>query len=276
MNKMSDDISDIALFYNSAPEKEESRLQEHQLEYELTWRYLDRYLPRRGSILEVGAATGRYTLELAKRGYAVTAVDLSAALLEQCRKRLTDSGFVQQVRFTVADARDLDNLAEKGVVEQEFDAVLLMGPLYHLIREADRKRALQQAIDRLHKGGILFSAFLSRLGIMSDLIKRSPGWIEDAVAVQSQLENGRRPDDAPRGGFRGYAALVSEIAPLHEAIGFETITVGGVEPTIAADDESYNKLEGRQRQQWLDLLYTISAEPSIVGASRHILYVGKK
>ena len=69
---------------------------------------------------------------------------------------------------------------------------------------------------------------------------------------------------------------VSEIAPLHEALGLETITVAGVEPVIAANDENYNNLQGKQRQRWLDLLYEISAEPSIVGASRHLLYVGKK
>jgi hypothetical protein len=90
------------------------------------------------------------------------------------------------------------------------------------------------------------------------------------------LESGRRPDDAPRGGFRGYYARVSELAPLHEGLGFETLIVAGVEPAISADDESYNKLKGKERQQWLDLLFELSIEQSITGASRHLLYIGKK
>jgi len=69
---------------------------------------------------------------------------------------------------------------------------------------------------------------------------------------------------------------VSEIGPLHEAVGFRTLTIAGVEPAIGGDDESYNALEGEQRRLWLDLLHGISQEPSIVGASRHILYVGQK
>jgi S-adenosylmethionine-dependent methyltransferase len=278
-NNMTDDVSDIAFFYNSDPQREHVRLERHQLEYDLTWRYLDRYLPAQGSILEVGAATGRYTLELAKRGYTLTAVDLSAVLLEECRKRLADEGLERQVRFVVADARDLGEVAEKRAekgAETEFDAVLLMGPLYHLIVEADRKLALQEAFDWLREGGILFSSFLSRFGMMGDLLKNRPGWIEEQAAVRSQLERGKRPDESPRGGFRGYAAQVSEIAPLHEAIGFETLTVAGVEPVIASDDESYNKLEGKQRQLWLDLFYEMSTEKSILGASRHLLYIGKK
>ena len=111
---------------------------------------------------------------------------------------------------------------------------------------------------------------------VSDLIKNNPAWIEDQAHVQSLLVRGKRPDDLPKGGFRGYFAPISGIAPLHEAVGFETLTIAGVEPVIAADDESYNKLQGTQRQQWLDLLYTMSTEPSIIGASRHLLYIGKK
>jgi GNAT superfamily N-acetyltransferase len=50
----------------------------------------------------------------------------------------------------------------------------------------------------------------------------------------------------------------------------------GFEPGISADDESYNKLQGKQRQLWLDLFYELSMEQSIIGASRHLLYIGKK
>jgi hypothetical protein len=90
------------------------------------------------------------------------------------------------------------------------------------------------------------------------------------------LEKGKEPDNYPRGRFRGYFAQSSEIAPLHEAMGFETLVVAGIEPAISADDDSYNKLQGKERQLWLDLLYEMSTEESIIGASRHLLYIGKK
>ncbi len=268
---MMDDISDISAMYNSDPEKEHCRLEQHQLEYDLTWRYLNQYLPSQGAILEIGAATGRYTLELAKRGYMLTAVDLSSALIEKCRENLVDEGLANQVQLVVADARDLGEVTEK-----RFDAVLIMGPLYHLVMEADRKLALKEAFDRLQEGGIIFSSFLSRFGVMGDLIKNVPAWIEGQTEVRSLLEKGKRSDEYPRGGFRGYFAQASEVAPLHEGLGFETLLVAGVEPAISADDESYNKLQGKERQLWLDLLYEMSTEESIIGASRHLLYIGKK
>ena len=131
------------------------------------------------------------------------------------------------------------------VDERAFDAVLLMEPLYHLVVEADRKAALKEAFDRLREGGVIFSAFISRYGIVGDLFKDIPEWIEDQAKVRAHLATGKRPDGSPPGGFRGYFAEASEIAPLHEAIGFETVTVAGV-------------------------------EPSIMGASRHLLHIGRK
>ena len=268
---MIDDVGDIAAYYGEDPGQEDGRLEVHQLEHGLTWRYLDQYLPARGSVLDVGAGTGRYSLQLARRGYAVTAVDLSPALIERSKKHVADEGLETQVRFVVADARDLTEVAENG-----FDAVLMMGPLYHLVEEVDRKAALEQALGKLRRGGLIFSSFLSRFGVLGDLLRRVPDWIEDQARAKALLEIGRRPDDAPPGGFRGYFAHVSEIAPLHEMVGFQTVTLAGVEPAISADDESFNRLQGKQRQLWLDLLHEISGEESIVGASRHLLYVGMK
>jgi S-adenosylmethionine-dependent methyltransferase len=268
---MIDDVSDILEYYNRDIEHEDIRLERHQLEHDLTWRYLARYLPAEGPLLEVGAATGRYTLELARRGYAVTAVDLSEVLLARGRQRLEAAGLAQRVRLVVSDARQLSS-----VTERDFRAVLLMGPLYHLVVEADRQAAVQAAYDRLVPGGMILSAFISRYGLLCDLLVRMPEWIERQDEVRAILEIGRDPDHPPGGGFRGYFARPSEIEPLHAAAGFQTIALAGVEPAIAADDESYNRLQGTVRQRWLDLLFAISSEPCIVGASRHLLYVGQK
>jgi SAM-dependent methyltransferase len=196
---------------------------------------------------------------------------MSAALLERCQRRLAAEHLQSRAQFVVADARDLH-----AVPSTRFDAVLLMGPLYHLVLEVDRVRAIRQATERLRNGGLLFSTFLSRLGILGDLIRRMPEWIERREEVRWLLERGRRPDDQPRGGFRGYFARVSEIRPLHEALGIETVALAGVEPAISADDESYNGLQGTQRDLWLDLLFEVSADETTVGASRHLLYVGRK
>lgn len=268
---MKDDISDIAASYDRSVDTEHARLEKHQLEFDVSWRYLSAYLPPAGSILEIGAATGRYTRKLCEAGYAVTAVDLSTGLLAECRRQLQAEGLDKEACFVVADARDL-----RAVTDTDFDAVLLMGPLYHLIHAEDRLRALQQAVDRLKKGGRLFSAFLSRLGLLGDLMSRSPEWIERRQEVQSILSSGYNPDNPRTGSFRGYFACVPEVIPLHERLGIQTLVLAGVEPAIAANDAIYNQLRGKQRELWLDLLFDISSDETIVGSSRHLLYIGQK
>ena len=268
---MIDDVSDIRDFYSDALDNEHGRLERHQLEYDMTWRYFEQYLPASGSILEIGAATGRYTQSLAQRGYQITAIDLSETLLARCRQRLMEAGVLQRVICITGDARNLPIVSH-----QKFDVVLLMGPLYHLVVEADRVLALQQAYHCLKSGGLLFTAWISRYGILGDLLRNVPWWIVDPDVMKSVLERGRHPENQRKGSFRGYYATVSEIPPLHEQVGLTTRVLAAVEPAISADDESYNVLEGARRQAWLDQLFEVSTEPSCLGASRHLLYIGQK
>ncbi len=268
---MVDDTSDIRQFYDDSVEKESGRLDRHQLERDMTWRYLDKYLPRRGKILEIGAASGAYTIPLAKRGYTVTAVDFSPGLLEACKKRVKDEKLGEKVTCLVADARDLS-----AVMGNDYDVALIMGPLYHLILEEDRKAVLQQAFLRLKKGGLIFSTFISRYGIWGDVMKDLPQYIEFQKDVRSVIHEGKDADLAyQKGNFRGYFATVEEITPLHEQAGFKTLALAGIE-TGGIRDEMYNSLQGKRRQLWLDLLFSISTEKSIIGASNHLLYIGEK
>jgi len=268
---MHDDVTDIRDFYNQGVDTENSRLSRHQLERDITWRYLETYLPPRARILEVGAATGGYTVDLARRGCAITAVDLAPDLLAECRRRVEEAGVGSKVTFVEADARDLS-----AVPDADFDAVLLMGPLYHLVEESDRLLALRQSYLHLKPGGVIFSSLISRFGIMGDLLRNVPQLIEEREYVRFLMDHGRRPPSYPKGGFRGYFATVEEIAPLHEEAGFQTLVVAGAEPAISADDESYNRLEGEHREPWLDLLFELSREASMVASSRHLLYIGKR
>ena len=266
-----DDLTDIREMYNAGWDVEDGRLARHQLERDLTWLYFDKYLPRRGRILEIGAATGAYTLELARRGYDVLAIDMAEELVTRANARASEAGLADRVEFRVGDGRVLD-----GVPEEAFDAALLMGPLYHLIKREDRMLALRRVHACLKAGGILFSAMLSRFGILGDRLKAAPSWIESEREVASIIERGHRPEDMPQGGWRGYYVTTGEIAPLHQEAGFQTLVLAGVEPAISADDESYNNLEGERRRLWLELLFRISSEPSMVASSRHLLYVGRK
>ncbi len=269
-----DDISDIRKSYNLNWDREDDRLQRHQLERDITWRYLEKYLPRPGAkIIEIGAATGRYTVELARRGYNVLAIELASELVARAKERISQLGFNDRVNFQTADARMLP-----GVPENTFDVALLMGPLYHLVFQEDRLMAIKKVHECLKPGGIIFSAWVSRHGVIGNILKVRPNFIEDQKNVDSFLQQGIDTDDYRNSeqGSRFYRATISEIAPIHELAGFRTLIIAGVEPAISADDESYNRLTGETRKLWLDLLFKISGEPSMLASSRHLLYIGKK
>lgn len=270
---MHDDISDIKVFYDKNVEKEDGRLERHQIERDITWRYLDAYLPSTGKILDIGAGTGSYAIPLAQKGYSITAVDLSSSLIEACQNKVLEAGLEDKITCLVADARDLS-----GVTDSDFDAVLLMGPLYHLIYEEDRKLAVKEAFTKMKAGGIIFSSFISRFGIWGDVMRKLPGHIEYQDNVKSVLENGQDASFPPEWGdvFRAYFATVSETIQLHEQEGFKTLVLAGVEPGGIAADESYKTLTETQKKLWLDLLFSISTEKSSIGASCHLLYIGRK
>ena len=157
----------IQSFYDKAVLWEDTRLLERQLEFDMMLYRLDDYLPTRSRILEIGAASGRYSVELVTRGHNLTAVDLSPQLVALCAKRLGRTGSRRWTAL-VGDAREL--LGVGG----NYGAALLMGPMYLLTDPIDRDNALHAACNRLVSGGLIFTTWISRFGMIGHLIGNHP------------------------------------------------------------------------------------------------------
>lgn len=122
-----------------------------QVEYLTTMRYIQRYLRPGMRILEIGAATGRYSHALARMGYQVDAVELlehNIALFQQN----THSG--ENITVTQGNAVDLSAFAD-----EQYDITLLLGPMYHLMNQSEQLQALSEALRVTKTGGILFAAY---------------------------------------------------------------------------------------------------------------------
>ena len=121
------------------------------VEYITTMKYIEKYLKPGMRIMEIGAATGRYSHALAQQGYPVDAVELVEHNIE-IFKRNTVSG--EPVTITQGNAMDL------SVFESDtYDITLLLGPMYHLYTTEDKRKALSEAIRVTRKGGVIFVAY---------------------------------------------------------------------------------------------------------------------
>ncbi|NLI56910.1 MAG: class I SAM-dependent methyltransferase [Clostridium sp.] len=132
---MTDTVKIVKEFYDKSVVVEWERLQRHQFEFELTIRYINRYVKPGDKVLDIGGGPGRYSLYLAAKGCDVTLFDLSSANVEFAKEQANAQGV--SFKAFVGDAREVDSL-----ISEQYDHILLMGPLYHLLQESDRVKAL--------------------------------------------------------------------------------------------------------------------------------------
>ena len=138
-------------FYSHYDEDGRLRSQHGMVEYLTTMRYVEKYISPGMRILEIGAATGRYSHSLAQIGYRVDAIELVEHNIEVFCEH-TQQG--ENVTIRQGDARNLHFFPDNT-----YDVTLLLGPMYHLFTTEDQKRALSEAIRVTKPGGIIFAAY---------------------------------------------------------------------------------------------------------------------
>jgi ubiquinone/menaquinone biosynthesis C-methylase UbiE len=263
----------IELLYDQQPERKWERLERHRTEFAVTMQALSEHLPSPPArVLDCGGGPGRYAIELARRGYEATLFDLSAACLRLAEKKAAEAG-VTLAGYEQGTATDLSRFPDAS-----FDAVLLMGPLYHLLEEDERRQTLAEAHRVLKPGGLLFTAFISRYAALRWAAAHEPSWIlEHPELAEMILTTGVLP---PRGEsnaeFVAYFAHSTEVAPVLRNVGFEIVTILGVEGLVSMVEDGVNALFGEAWETWVDLNYRIAADPSIHGCVEHLLVVAVK
>ena len=141
----------LARYYENYDEDARLTSRRGTVEFLTTMRYIERYLRPGMRILEIGAATGRYSHSLARKGYTVDAVELVEHNIERFRQN-TQPG--ENIAVIQGNAKDLGAFADNT-----YDITLLLGPMYHLFTREEQLQALCEAIRVTRRGGIIFSAY---------------------------------------------------------------------------------------------------------------------
>jgi len=147
-------------FYNKFNEEKRLDTRHGQIEYRVTMKYVHECLERlmeemecvdksQIKLLDIGAATGRYSVPLCEEGYSVTAVELVKYNLGILKKKNSNVVAIQ------GNALNLKKLAD-----DTFDLTLLFGPMYHLMTSEEKIQALREAKRVTRKGGYILVAYI--------------------------------------------------------------------------------------------------------------------
>ena len=268
-----DALGFLTRFYSTRCDEDKRLTSQHgQVEYLTTMRYIERYLQPGMRVLEIGAATGRYSLTLARMSYDVTAIELVHHNIDIFRKKLKPE---DKVDLQQGNALDLSRFTD-----DTFDMTLLLGPMYHLYTREDQSRALREALRVTKPGGYLYAAYC-----VSDMSLHYHGFIKGHIeyliakgmadpetfhchSEPKDLFQLMRRDDI----LALTAPQETSAAPLPCARLHYVATDGPVELMRDAID----KMTPKQFELYMKYRYAICEREDLAGATNHSLDILRK
>lgn len=240
---------------------EDARLtksQAAQVEFLTNVRYIERYLIHGAKILDIGAGTGQYSLYFARKGYDVSALELSDRNIETFRRKITEGN---RVKLVQGNALDLSCYKDES-----FDVVLLFGPLYHLHSEEDKLQCILEAKRVCKKSGKIFFAFISN----------------DIVVLTMQKEH---PDYLLKGAYDKQSFKLYDFPFVFHTLDHcrELLQKGGIHiiHEVASDgvseliQEVINAMDEETFRQYLRYHFYLCEKPEYFGMSNHLLFIGR-
>jgi S-adenosylmethionine-dependent methyltransferase len=267
-------------YYAQFGEREWLRLcnaEDGAIEFAITCHTLETFLPSSGRVLDLGGGPGRYAIWLAQRGYRVVLADLSPQLLEIARQKIALAGVERNIEaVTEADARDLSRWSA-----DYFDAVVSLGPFYHLPDSLDRKTAAMEMVRVLKPRAPAFVALMPRYALLRRTLAiqderrhlRQPDWL-------ARLMNDGRFDNDVAGRFNhAFGVRPEEVIPFFAEFGLTSLRLLAAESLSVGLQREIAGLASTDPATYaiaLKLMIDAASDPSIHGLSNHLLYVGRK
>ena len=263
--------------YRNAVQKEFLRTNKDlkgYLEFYTTMHYLRKHLPRGGLVLDAGSGPGRYTLELARMGYNVVALDPVEESLKFLERRARRLGLSGRIKSTV-----VGRLEDLGVFDSnEFDAIICIGgPLSHVMDPALRKRSVSELLRVAKKGAPLFVGVMCRLASLKGFLNIFPHEVTTRY-VKSYLETGDYLWPHLYGFTHFHGFTPQELSAAFKGPRFRQLALVGLEGAGSYEKDSLKRLHRHKARwnAWLRYHIMLAEQPSIIGSSEHILLVGKK
>lgn len=255
--------TELEKYYNKFCEEKRLTRKHGQVEYITSMKYIHEYLGENKSarILDVGAGTGRYSVQLANEGYDVTAVELVKYNLGILKSKGSS------VKAFQGTALNLSRFEENT-----FDMTLIFGPMYHLYTVEDKIKALSEAKRVTKPGGIILVAYC-----MNEYSILTYGFKENNIL--ESIKKGKVSDE-----FH----VISETEDLYDYVRMEDIDEinAGADmkriKIIAADGPAnymrqiLNAMDDETYQTFIRYHLSTCERPDLLGASAHTLDILRK
>lgn len=240
------------------------RTRRGQMEYMTTMHYIHKYLKPGMKLAEIGAGTGRLSIDLAKEGFEMTSVEYTDANFAKLQKNAEG---IENMTALQGDAVNLHQLKDNT-----FDATLLFGPMYHLYSEEDQLAALREAARITKPDGKIFIAFISVYAIMytNYLIDRCGDMrfgLEENYTEDFQVKH------FPEQLFTGFD--IADFEELVEKAGLKrlkTVATDGVIELVEIGNENF-KLSDENFEAYKKYHLAMCEKRELLGSSNHLLVI---
>jgi len=264
--------SDIEDFYSSTSEEGRLQLGLGPLEFERNKELINRYLPKKGVIIDVGGGPGVYSEWLAGMGHEVFLIDPVEKHIKQANKRSSKSKKAFKSLLGEAQKLELsDNMA---------DVVILHGPLYHLQSKAERIRAITEAKRVLKPNGIVLGFAInhtaSTIAALLNGFIHAPGIFEMCM---EELKNGIHtpPKNMPGVLPSAYFHRPDELKAEFEEAGLTYLNTYAVEGVIWMDKNYFEtRSDSKKKEKIMELMKITENDPGLLSLSPHMMIAGRK
>src|SRR5579859_4089299 len=266
---MKPDDAALRAYYERGMERERLSDGRGDLEFSRTAEIVLRRLPAAPAVVaDIGGGPGRYALWLASLGYRVEHRDLMPLHVEQL---MADAAEMPGIRTAVGDVRDLD------LPGASVDAVVLLGPLYHLTGRAERIRALRECARIVRPGGAVFAAAITRWAARIDGMLRERLYLT-TPAVTDLIDEVDRTGMLPplqEGGFTAFCHRPAELREEMAEAGLTVMDLVSVEgPAYILGDLDARMADPVDRSVVLGVTRAIERIPELIGFGPHLIATG--
>lgn len=253
-------LEEIYEYFNE--EKRLNNSNASSVEFLTTTNFIDKYLNKESKILDIGAATGAYSIYYAEKGYDVTSIEPVKRNVDILESKITED---MNIKVYQGNALDLSYLEDNS-----FDIVLCFGPLYHLKSDEDKLRVINESKRVCKKDGKILFAYIS-----NDMVFVTETFIYNndnhLLSGEYDKESFKLVDETPF-----CFMTVEKMEALMKMSNLNKVTHFAADGLAELMADKINRFSKDKFNEWMRFhLYTCEKK-ELLGYSNHIVFVAAK